>query len=87
MSSSPQDARPTNRPRYRRLVRFASLPCPMCGQRTLTEVVEDCKLSGGRLVEQLRHTRCKSCGERFFDVAAMTSIEAARRPSPRRRSA
>lgn len=87
MSSSPQSARPTIRPRNRRPVRFASLPCPACGRTTLTEVVEDCALSGGRLVKQLRHTRCKSCGERFFDVAAMAAIEAARRPSSRRRSA
>ena len=87
MSSSPQSARPTNRSRNRRPVRFASLPCPACGRRSLTEVVEDCALSGGRLVKQLRHTRCKTCGERFFDVAAMTSIEATRRPSSRRRSA
>ena len=87
MSSSPQSARPTNRPRNRRPIRFASLPCPTCGRRSLTEVVEDCELSSGRLVKQLRHTRCKSCGERFFDVGAMTSIEAARRPSSRRRSA
>ncbi len=87
MSSSPQSARPTTRPRHRRPIRFASLPCPACGRRTLTEVVEDAALSGGRLVKQLRHTRCKSCGERFFDVAAMAAIEAARRPSSRRRSA
>jgi len=87
MSSSPQSARPKYRPRNRRPVRFAALPCPACGRRTLTEVVEDCALSGGRLVKQVRHTRCKSCGERFFDVAAMTSIEAVRRPSSRRRSA
>ena len=50
-------------------------------------MVEDCELSVGRLVKQLRHTRCKSCGERFFDVAAMAAIEAARKPSARRRSA
>ena len=53
----------------------------------MADVVEDCELSGGRLVKQLRHTRCKSCGERFFDVAAMATIEAARKPSARRRSA
>lgn len=87
MSSSPQSARSTNRARIRRRVRFASLPCPVCGRRTLTDVVEDCELSGGRTVRRLRHTRCQSCGERFFDVAAMTAIEAARRPSSRRRSA
>ncbi len=54
---------------------------------SLADVVEDCDLSGGRLIKQLRHTRCTSCGERFFDVAAMTIIEAARKPSARKRSA
>ena len=53
----------------------------------MAEVVEDCELSAGRLVKQLRHIRCRSCGERFFDVAAMTVIEAARKPFARRRSA
>jgi len=87
MSSSPQNVRRTIRDRGQRTVRFASLPCPACGRGTLADVVEDCELSGGRLVKQLRHTRCKSCGERFFDVAAMATIEAARKPSARRRSA
>ncbi len=50
-------------------------------------MVKDCELSGGRVVKQLRHTRCKSCGERFFDVAAMITMESARRPSSRKRSA
>jgi C4-type Zn-finger protein len=87
MSSSPPSVRPTTKTRDQRAVRFASLPCPVCGRRTLTDVVEDCELSAGRLVKQLRHTRCKSCGERFFDVAAMAAIEAARKPSARRPSA
>jgi len=87
MSSSPPSVRPTTKNRGQRAVRFASLPCPVCGRRTLADVVEDCDLSGGRMVKQLRHTRCKSCGERFFDVAAMTAIGAARKPSARRRSA
>ena len=87
MSSSPPSARPTTKVRAQRSIRFASLPCPVCGRRTLADVVEDCELSGGRFVKQLRHTRCKACGERFFDVAAMTTIEAARKPSSRRRSA
>lgn len=87
MSSSPPSVRLTTRDRVKRPVRFASLPCPVCGRRGLADVVEDCEQSGGRLVKQLRHTRCKSCGERFFDVAAMTAIEAARKPSARRRSA
>ena len=87
MSSSPPSVRPTTRDRAQRPVRFSSLPCPACGRRALADVVEDCELSAGRLVKQLRHTRCKSCGERFFDVAAMAAIEAARKPSTRRRSA
>jgi len=87
MSSSPPSVLPTTRDRGQRPVRFSSLPCPACGRRALADVVEDCELSAGRLVKQLRHTRCKSCGERFFDVAAMAAIEAARKPSARRRSA
>jgi len=59
----------------------------MCRRRTLVDVVEDCKLSSGRLVKGLRHTGCKPCRERLFDVAAMTAIEAARKPSTRKRSA
>jgi YgiT-type zinc finger domain-containing protein len=86
MSSSPQSVRPSKL-RAQRAVRFASLRCPVCGRRTLEEVVEDCELSEGRIVRRLRHTRCKACGERFFDVAAMRAIEAARRPTARRRSA
>lgn len=73
--------------RSRWAARFASLPCPICGRKALVEVVEDRELSGGRLVKQLRHTRCKSCGEGFFDVTAMPAIQAARKPSTRRSSA
>jgi transcriptional regulator NrdR family protein len=87
MSSSPPNAPPMNRPRARRPVRFASLACPICGRRSLVDVVEDCELSGGRLLRRLRHTRCTSCGERFFDVAAMAAIEATSKPTSRRRSA
>ena len=84
MSSSPPSARPMTEVRSQRSVRFASLPCPVCGRRTLADVAEDCELSGGRFVKRLRHTRCKSCGERFFDVAAMTAIETARKPFARK---
>lgn len=87
MSSSLRSARPMNKARVRRTVRFASLTCPLCGRRSLADVVEDCELSGRRVVKDLRHTRCKSCGERFFDVTAMTVIESASRPSSRKRSA
>lgn len=86
MSSSLRNARPTNRGRVQEAVRFSSLACPICGRKTLREVVEDCELSAGRAVRHLRHTRCRSCGERFFDVAAMRAIEAARKPTARRRS-
>ena len=68
-------------------IRFASLLCRVCERRALTDTVEDCELSERRLVKQLRHTRCKSCGERFFDVTAMAAIEALRKPSARWRSA
>lgn len=75
------------RPEGQRVVRFAPLPCPVCGHKALADVVEDCELSGGRLVKKLRHTRCRACGERFFDVAAMAAIEATRKLSARRRLA
>ena len=85
MSSSPQSAPPTNKRRSRKPIRFTVLPCPMCGRRTLANVVEDCVLSAGRLVKRLPHVRCSSCGERFFDVAAMAMIEAtAHRPARKR---
>jgi len=87
MSSSPPSVVPTTRDQGQRPARFSSLPCPACGRRALTDVVEDCELSGGRLVKKLKHTRCRACGERFFDVAAMAAIEAARKPSAHRRSA
>ena len=77
MSSSRQSAPSTRKARRGGDVRFSSLTCPMCGRRGLIDVVEDCELSGGRLVKRLRHTRCRFCGERFFDVAAMTVIEKA----------
>ena len=86
MSSSPQNARRTRRGRAMRPPRLASLPCPMCGRTAVVDVVEDYALSGGRIVKRLRHTRCRSCGERFFDVAAMAAIETAKRSSARRRS-
>jgi len=87
MSSSPPSVPQTSRGHRRREARFASLPCPLCGRRALADVVEDCALSGGRLVRRLRHVRCTSCGERYFDVAAMATIEALEKPSTRKRPA
>lgn len=63
------------------------VPCPVCGRKALLDVVEDCRLSGGRRVRRLRHTRCEACGERFFDVAAMKAIERSAVSSRHRRSA
>jgi hypothetical protein len=48
----------------------------VCGRNALADVVEDCALSAGRLVKRLPHVRCASCGERFFNVTAITTIEA-----------
>jgi ribosomal protein L37E len=87
MSSSPPSAPPTIKGHRRQLPTFTSLPCPTCGSKSLVAVMEDCALSGGRLVKGLRHIRCKSCGERYFDVAAMAMIEAAGKPSTRKRLA
>lgn len=75
MFSSRPSGRLPAKPRRPRQVPFSSLACPVCGRRALADVVEDCELSGGRRVKRLRHVRCRSCGERFFDVAAMTRIE------------
>ncbi len=66
---------------------FASLPCPVCGRKALAHVVEDCALSAGRLVKRLPHVRCASCGERFFDITAMTTMEASGQHSARKRLA
>ena len=87
MSSSPQSVRKISKRSRQAGVRFSSVTCPMCGRRALVDVVADCKLSSGRIVKQLPHTRCEICGERFFDVAAMAAIEKAARPLSRKRTA
>ncbi len=41
----------------------------------MVSVVETCHLSDGLTVKRLRHYRCRSCGARFFDDAAMHRIQ------------
>lgn len=87
MSSSRPSAPPTTKRPTRQPVHFTILPCPACGRKALAHVVEDCALSAGRLVQRLPHVRCASCGERFFDVTAITTIEATAHRSARKRLA
>lgn len=87
MSSARRSGRPTRSARSRKDVGATRVPCPVCGRKALLDVVEDCRLSGGRQVRRLRHTRCEGCGERFFDVAAMKAIERSAVSSRHRRSA
>jgi hypothetical protein len=41
----------------------------------MVSVVETCRLADGLTVKRLRHYRCRSCGARFFDDAAMHRIQ------------
>jgi hypothetical protein len=63
------------------------LPSDYPGFAAECHEVEDCALSAGRLVKRLPHARCASCGERFFDVTAITTIEATAHRSARKRLA
>jgi YgiT-type zinc finger domain-containing protein len=53
-------------------------PCPECGKIEVVSVVETFCLADGLTVRKLRHYKCRSCGERFFDDAAMHRIQAER---------
>lgn len=55
------------------------LPCPECGEVQMTRTVETFRLGDGLIVKRLRHYKCRSCGERFFDDDAMHSIQSARK--------
>jgi len=48
----------------------------------MVSVVETCRLADGLTVKRLRHYRCRSCGARCFDDAAMQRIEQKRAESP-----
>ncbi len=56
--------------------------CPECGATAMVSVVEDCRLAGGLTVKKLRHYRCRSCGARLFDDAAMHRIQRERAGRP-----
>ena len=51
------------------------LPCAECGKTEMVSVIETCRLADGLIVKRLRHYRCRSCGARFFDDAAMHRIQ------------
>jgi hypothetical protein len=50
-------------------------PCPECGKIELVSVVETCQLGDGLIIKRLRHYKCRSCGTRLFDDAAMHQIQ------------
>ncbi len=58
------------------------LPCPECGKTEMVSVVETCRLADGLAVKRLRHYRCRSCGARLFDDAAMHRIQQERANFP-----
>jgi predicted RNA-binding Zn-ribbon protein involved in translation (DUF1610 family) len=58
------------------------LPCPECGKTEMVSVVATCRLVGGLTVKRLRHYRCRSCGARVFDDAAMHRIQQERAECP-----
>ena len=57
------------------------LLCPECGKTEMVSIVESCCLADGLTVKRLRHYRCRSCGSRFFDDAAMHRIQQQRAES------
>ena len=54
------------------------LPCPECGKDEVVCVVETCRLADGLTITKLRHYKCRSCGARLFEDAAMHRIQAER---------
>jgi transcriptional regulator NrdR family protein len=71
MSSSHQKRAPTSE----------VLPCPACGKIQMIRVVETARLADGLMVKRLARYKCRSCGSRFFDDAAMQRIAEARAAS------
>ncbi|MGD0655810.1 MAG: hypothetical protein ABSA16_15840 [Thermoguttaceae bacterium] len=65
MSSSRPKEAPINEP----------FPCPECGKIEMASVVETCQLADGLTIKRLRHYKCRSCGARLFDDAAMHRIQ------------
>lgn len=57
-------------------------PCPECGKIEMVSVVETCRLADGLTLKRLRHYKCRSCGIRLFDDAAMHLIQDERAKHP-----
>jgi DNA-directed RNA polymerase subunit M/transcription elongation factor TFIIS len=49
--------------------------CPECGKIEMVTVVEKCQLADGPTIKRLRHYKCRSCGARLFDDAAIHIIQ------------
>jgi predicted RNA-binding Zn-ribbon protein involved in translation (DUF1610 family) len=49
--------------------------CPECGKVELISVTETCQLADGLTIKRLRHYKCRSCGTRLFDDAAMHRVQ------------
>ncbi len=50
-------------------------PCPERGKVEVVSVVETCRLADGLTVKRLRHYKCRSCGARLFEDAAIHRIQ------------
>ena len=50
-------------------------PCPECGKNEVVSITEKCQLADGLTLKALRHYRCRSCGLKLFDDAAMHRIQ------------
>jgi hypothetical protein len=57
-------------------------PCVECGQTEVVAVVEDCRLADGLTIKKLRYYKCRACGARLFDDAAMHCIQQQRVEHP-----
>ncbi len=55
--------------------------CPMCGSKRIQVQRVSVRLRTGRIVEGIEAEVCLACGERFYDLAAMKSIDDARKKS------
>jgi transcription elongation factor Elf1 len=49
--------------------------CPECGKIEMASVVETCQLADGFAIKRLCHYKCRCCGARLFDDAAMHRIQ------------
>ena len=70
----------SSRPREARI--SEPFPCPTCGKTQVVSVVETCRMGDGLVVKKLCHCKCRSCGARLFDDAAMHHIQRQRAEHP-----